>query len=218
MSLYRHTKLSQHIQLGIWEITESVEELFHGIVIHEEEKASYDSFTNNSRKKQWLATRRLLAILGKRDDLWIDHDENRKPIISDNDICISITHTQDYAAILLGKNVSLGIDIEKIHPRILKIKHKFVADEEFLFLSEDENYLAQLYLIWSAKEAMFKYYEKGNMDFKKHMFVYPFEFKKSGIINAHINCNHMNQEINLCYEQIDDHILVYTKHDNRSSI
>jgi hypothetical protein len=61
---------------------------------------------------------------------------------------------------------------------------------------------------------MFKYYEKGSMDFKKHMFIHPFEFKKSGIINAHINCNYMNQEINLYYEQIDDHILVYTNNNN----
>ncbi len=211
MPLFRISEINSNVKLGIWKITESLDELLSGFAIHPQEKHSFDKFTSKGRKKQWLATRKLIRILSGRDDLWIKHDSNRKPCIVGGDFEISISHTEGFAAILLGKADALGIDIERIHDRILRIKHKFIREDEFKFLNEDKDDLTQLFLLWSAKETLFKYYEKGNIDFKEHLKVFPFELNKKGCLNTQIHCTDLNQEISLHYEIINGHVLVYTK-------
>lgn len=210
MPLIKNIEIANKVQLGVWKINEELDGILSNFAFHKLEKEAYDSISNDSRKKQWLLTRHLLRLISKKNDLWIDHDANRKPIVIGDEIDISITHTTEYVAILLGKNSSLGIDIENIQPRILKIKHKFIREDEFAFLNKENEYLTQLYILWSAKEALFKFYEKGNLDFRKHLQILPFEIEQSGEIYGIISYKQFSQKIKLDYEQINGHILVYT--------
>jgi phosphopantetheinyl transferase len=75
----------------------------------------------------------------------------------------------------------VGVDIELITPRIHRVAHKFMNPEEIHFFNEDyAHFLEQwglkdkvslelLTLIWSAKEAIFKWHGLGELDFKEHM-------------------------------------------------
>jgi phosphopantetheinyl transferase len=186
-----------------------LDELLDGFVMHENECESYEAIKNEGRKKQWLVTRKLLWVLSNNPNLWIAHDDNRKPVLNDKHLSISISHTQDYVAILLGENIHLGIDIEKLTPRIHKIRHKFCSKIENEFLIDDKHLLSKLYIVWSAKESLFKIYGKGNLDFKKNLYVYPFEIKPPGKITTKIKCSDLDISIELFYDQIGDHILVY---------
>lgn len=209
MPLIKKYTIATNIHLAVWEISESLDELLIDYTINENETAAFESISNEGRKKQWLATRKLLFELTKNTNLWIAHDDNRKPILNDEQLSLSISHTSNYVAILLGKNIRLGIDIEKLTPRIYKIKHKFCSETENEYLADDENLLARLYIIWSAKESLFKMYGKGNLDFKKNLFIHPFEFNPPGSLKAHIKCNDIDAEVELYYDQIGDHVLVY---------
>lgn len=209
MPLIKKYTIATNIQLAVWEISESLDELLIDYTINENETAAFKSISNEGRKKQWLATRKLLFELTNNPDLWIAHDDNRKPILNDEQLSVSISHTSNYVAILLGENISLGIDIEKLSPRIYKIKHKFCSETENEYLADDENLLARLYIIWSAKESLFKMYGKGNLDFKKNLFIHPFEFNPPGSLKAHIKCKDLDTEVELYYDQIGDHVLVY---------
>ena len=63
----------------------------------------------------------------------------------------------------------VGADIEKIAPRILKLKHKFLNQKEIQeFNIEDPH---DVTLIWCAKEAIFKWYAKGELDFSEDMII-----------------------------------------------
>ena len=106
-------------------------------------------------------------------------------------------------------SIGLGIDIESIRDRILKIKHKFISDNENQFLSSEKDYLEQLYVLWSAKESLFKLYGKGNLDFRKNLHINNFNFKNKGEISGKIIINDYLHLIKLYYEKIEDHILVY---------
>lgn len=209
MPLIKKNTIAFNVQLAVWEINETLEELLKDYAINEYERDSYESITNEGRKKQWLATRKLLLALSNNPDLWITHDDNRKPVLNDEHLSISISHTQNYVAILLGENIQLGIDIEKLTPRIHKIRYKFCSDLENKFLTDDEYLLSRLYVIWSAKESLFKMYAKGNLDFRKNLNIHPFEFNPPAELKATIYCNDLDVEVELFYDQIGDHILVY---------
>ncbi len=209
MPLIKKNTIAFNVQLAVWEIDETLEELLKDYSINEYERDFYESITNEGRKKQWLATRKLLLILSNSPDLWITHDDNRKPVLNDEGLSISISHTQNYVAILLGENIHLGIDIEKLTPRIYKIKHKFCSESENEFLTDDENLLSRLYVIWSAKESLFKMYGKGNLDFRKNLYVLPFEFTPPATLKTFIRCHNLDTKVELFYDQIGDHILVY---------
>lgn len=209
MPLIKKNTIASNVQLAIWEINETLDELSENFPINENERESYEAITNENRKKQWLVTRKLLKVLSSNPNLWIAHDDNRKPVLNDESLLISISHTQNYVAILLGKNIQLGIDIEKLTPRIYKIRHKFCSEVENDFLTDDENLMSRLYVIWSAKESLFKMYGKGNLDFRKNLCIQPFEYNPPAKLKTNIYCNDLDIEIDLFYDQIGDHILVY---------
>jgi phosphopantetheinyl transferase len=99
--------------------------------------------------------------------------DTRKPYLVDEKYHFSISHCGNYAGVIASNSHRVGIDIELISPRIYNIFHKFVNEDEKVFLKEWEP-LTQMHLqlttiLWSAKEALFKWYGLGQVDFKEHM-------------------------------------------------
>lgn len=120
-----------------------------------------------SRNLEYLASRHLLFILTNQENL--EKTENNKPFLPGHDYHISISHTTGYAAIILSTK-PCGIDIEYDADRLRKIASKFNTDEELKSLAT-ENYRTKLYQIWCAKEAMYKAYGLGEINFKKDLWV-----------------------------------------------
>ena len=60
-------------------------------------------------------------------------------------------------------------------------------------------------LIWCAKEAIYKWYQKGNINFIKDIKLHNFKIKKKGILKA----NFKTEQILLNYQKINNHYLVY---------
>jgi phosphopantetheinyl transferase (holo-ACP synthase) len=67
-------------------------------------------------------------------------------------------------------------EIEKQTIKIEKIKHKFLSEEELnsidnwqLALGETNQPINLLTLLWCCKEAMFKWFGDGGIDFKDHL-------------------------------------------------
>jgi phosphopantetheinyl transferase len=89
----------------------------------------------------------------------------------------------------------VGVDIELVSPRIIAISHKFLHHNEKAFLNDwiqlPKMHLELTTVLWSAKEAIYKWYGHGELDFRQHMqlsgsitfkadetIVMPFVFKK----------------------------------------
>jgi len=196
-------------KLGVWEIQESVDFLLESTNLTEKEKIVFFTMQNENRKKQWLVSRIILDKLSGKSELSIIYEKNGQPLINDGVHQISISHTSKFVAVILSRFLKVGIDIEGIHPRILKIRHKFVSDIENDFLIDDENLLERLFLIWSSKEALFKMYGKGNVDFRKHIQVKPFSLQTDGVIQSVFVAETVSQNYTLKYRKIADHMLVY---------
>jgi 4'-phosphopantetheinyl transferase len=192
---------------AIWHITESAGELYASINLRDEEEVMYDSFVAENRKKQWLAYRLLIRALLYPEDFPVEYDKSGKPFLAGSDYHISVTHTDDYAAVIMSRSSKVGIDVERIRPRVAKVKERFLNQDEMARLSADKE-LEQLTLAWCAKESLYKMYGIRTLDFREHirLEIPP----KAGIsFRAEINYAGKKNQYTLFSEQNGDYVLVY---------
>ena len=163
MALLKHF-VNQKYQWGIWELTESFDELLNTLPDKGEMYSrGLKSFTSESRKREWIAARVLLYKLAGEEKK-ISYHRNGKPYFADKSGYISISHTKGYVAVIVSPQNEVGIDIEKYGERIHKVAHKFVRPDEDAHGDMPEATTKRL-LIWSAKEVMFKCMNAENVDF-----------------------------------------------------
>ena len=178
-------------QIAIWEIRESLKQL-----IPLSNNIDISRFKHENRKKEFISSRLLLNELLPNTD--ISYNKYGAPEIK-KDYFISISHSRDLIAIIISKR-KVGIDIEKISKKPLDLSSRFISKENYLNITEEK-----ATLIWCCKEAIFKWHQKGSIDFIADITISPFIVKEKGKILAKFK----NQEHTLHYTKIDDHFLVY---------
>ncbi len=151
-------------ELIVWEIDETMNYFLKKLP----EDLQFLPSANEKRNLEWLASRYVLSLLVPETK--ISKDQNKKPHLVDDFRYISISHTLGYAACMVS-TLPCGIDIELDHPRIKKIATKYNLPDELELLKKDVSYQKRLYQIWCAKEAMYKAYGLGGLDFKKELWV-----------------------------------------------
>ena len=120
-----------------------------------------------------MAVRYLLKHLSI-DSHNLNYDGLGKPFFENNSK-ISISHSGLYAAIIVS-DTAVGIDIETINDRILKIKSKYL-ETELNYPSELNTETSLVY--WNIKESVFKAVPKEGVDFKKNILVLPLNMKSN---------------------------------------
>ena len=155
----------QDTSLGVWHITEDADRLIAMLQLDDRESQLLERLKGGKRYRHWLSSRVLLRQLLNTDKfIEMDSDENRKPVLKNFPHHISLSHSDEMAAAIISEQDEVGIDIQKIDSKVLRVKHKFLSDEE-LALIDEEHAVEQLITCWCAKEALFKYYGKGQVDF-----------------------------------------------------
>lgn len=164
MPVFFQQQINESTRLGIWKIEES-EEFFKGNVpLHRE-------VTHPHKRLQHLAGRFLLRYLFPDFPYeLIKIADTRKPYIPDARYQFSISHCADFAAVIVSTTHRVGIDIEVPVPTIFTTRNKFLSEEEqeIFRINEGEPDYGRLTELWSAKEAVFKWYGLGGVDFRSH--------------------------------------------------
>ena len=114
----------------------------------------------------------------------VGHYPTGKPYLTDGSFHISISHTHGYAAIAIHPICEVGIDIEYMADRVMKITERFLSQEELSSLptqAEDRNTYALL--CWSAKETAFKALGTDGVDFRKHFNIHPFVLSPNPVLH-----------------------------------
>jgi len=207
MGILLRRQIDEHSLLGIWEINETIEVLYNQLTLNDEEQLLYDSFRTNQRRMHWLSYRVLTKNILKDNIKSICYDENGKPFLNNSKKNISVTHSGKFSAMIVG-NKPVGIDIEQIQPKIMNICDKFMSYKELEQIDKSHN-IEQLYIYWSAKEALYKLYGKKNLMFKENIIIKGFPFKTQDIIKGKIITSSFEKEYSLYYEYIEDYSLVY---------
>lgn len=195
-------EISNNTFLWVWHITELHNELF----------ALIDSHLHDSDKREnnahWLASRALISQIFKGKNYTLYKDTVNKPylIINGKFWHFSITHSGNYAAIAYSKNNAVGIDLEKIDTRIDRVAKKYMNEVEWSYAHSTLHKT----IIWSAKESLYKLLGKRDVDFKQHLFIYPFNpAEPTGIICTEIEKDETLLRVNMQYELFDDMVLTY---------
>lgn len=199
--------LDNRVLLGVQGIEGNRDSLLEKLPVTQREDARCHIMKMGSdrRVNEWLATRVLLYELTGKDVSILYHDDG-SPYLSDDSCNISISHSNDYVAVLLSSTLKVGVDIEGISERIFKIRERFVNEEEFI---DTDNELIHLLLHWSGKETLFKLMKKREVDFKKHLFVVPFKPKQSGVFEAIELRTALKRRFEVHYEVFDDLVLTW---------
>ena len=101
---------------------------------------------------EYLMIREMLKML--KPDHKILYKTIGQPYLFPKDAFISITHSYPFAALAVSRK-RVGIDFERIMPKILRIKHKFLHPTEIPW-TENKNEVHFLTVIWVIKEALYK--------------------------------------------------------------
>ncbi len=205
--LFYQQDLDENTRLAVWKIEENEDFFLAHVSVQRE-------ITHPNKRLQHLAARYLLKYLFPDfPHRQIEIASSRKPFLRDDRYHFSISHCSDYAAVIVSPVARVGIDVEYFTPRVHKIKHKFLHADELRFANAQlpSQQIEVLTLLWSAKEAMYKWYGLGEVDFSEMMQTYPFEAANSGTIEGFFYKHPFQQKLSLSFIHWDDICLVWVK-------
>ncbi|MFO8234925.1 MAG: 4'-phosphopantetheinyl transferase superfamily protein [Bacteroidales bacterium] len=208
MGIIIDKKVNAECRLGVWQIEEDYNYLFSQLNLNPNDIKTVENFKSHTRKLEWLSVRLLLKKLTKRN-IHIIYNGNRKPFLSDKSQNISISHSENYTAVLLcDQNHSAGIDVEKMKSKIEYIAHKFLSDKEILNIN-DKKKIYHMYLHWCAKEALYKLCDKKELSFKNNITIEPFIPESKGKIYGKVISKKINIRVKLHYFCLDNFSFVW---------
>lgn len=215
MPLLYIERIDEYTQLGTW--------LFDACT-HIEDVCPPDVYNQtrtmcNNRQKETAAVYALLNEMLGRGGWIIDHEDSGRPILRHSDMEIGISHTKNYASIILSKQNRVAVDIEYISDRICKIEDKFMRGDEQAYSrklmqqiaiakNSNTNKACILLLFWCAKETMYKYYSDEHLALQDIKIE---QITSNGIDNGNIICqNTLSGETKtLVYKVNDCTVLTY---------
>jgi len=199
------------INVGIWNITETEEELRSILNKNIPYTLAVDSFKNEARRKQWIACRILLTTLLNDPDAEIIYNETGKPFIRNNHHKISISHSGDLAAVAISYTHAVGIDIEKIRDRVDRVANRFLSKVEMDSIGK-ENRLEKLHIYWGAKESLYKLAGNPEVDFKNDIIIHSFDYLCNPLqtCQSSMTVSDSKKNYTIYYEEINEYMLVYT--------
>ena len=201
--------ISRNAHLLMWHLTETTKEL-KSFCRHK----IPDYIHHTNRQLEWLAVRIMMQRhFTNHEELVIDYHVNGKPFLIPSIAHVSVSHSGDYVGLLIHPDKAVGLDIEVMNDRIKRITHKFVNEEERQWLGAEPVAIEKLYLIWSAKEAVFKL-RGGGIDFKKHLNVMDPGLREEGSTVLFFDKEMERMEYTIHYHYLDGILLVYSIAEN----
>ena len=212
MAIAFRMQVDEDTEFALWKIEEEAAELYQQLQLNAREQAYIESLGNGKRHLHWLGTRVLLrTMLNTAEYIDCQVDEHGKPYLVNMPYHISLSHSFDYAAVMLSKSKPVGIDIELVSQKVERIAHKFLSKEE-LALIEPEHKIEQLYVCWCAKEAVYKCNGRKVISFLDHIHLELPGWHQGGTIKAKIlKGDEINLNYNVNYMPFGDYMIGYVK-------
>jgi phosphopantetheinyl transferase len=163
----RLSKLCPETHLKVWQISESAE--FFAQFPSNWSMPAIRAEIQSKKYLESIAARFCLWELMQEhqvDELKLEQDERGRPFIKDSDWQVSISHSFPFAVACLSKKPHTGIDLEKKGRNIQKIAPRFLNPTELAEWHDDE---LMLTLAWSAKESIYKAWQKPGLSLQKEI-------------------------------------------------
>ncbi|NME72279.1 4'-phosphopantetheinyl transferase family protein [Flammeovirga aprica] len=170
MGIVKHQHLTENISYLVWAIEESEEELLPFL---ENTDCNFEHIKNQKVRLESIAARVALQHLLEDSPVefkGIKKEESGKPSLLHDEYGISLSHSKGFAAAIIDRSKkNVGIDIENIHPKVLRLIPRFANEEELAFAQNTEENPSNATQIWTIKEAVYKAFGKLNIEFKSQI-------------------------------------------------
>lgn len=209
MGLIYQKELPGNTKVGVWRIDESETDLLGRLQLSQAERAHIDQFKDTKRYLHWLGSRVLLRTMIDTDEfIELKTFSNQRPKLLNFPYHVSISHSHEMAAVAISPKNDLGIDIEWLHEKVLRVKHKFLHPTEISALNGLSNSKAieQATIYWCVKEAMYKWYGKRGIRFASQLRVQQIYPGKHEADTALLD-NSRKLTLPIFYEKINGYIL-----------
>lgn len=215
MPLHKVIYLSNNTKIYLWKITEDFDALFSQVSLKDSSLARLESMKSESHQKGFLAVRMLLQHNDYNDfDLY--YDAFGKPHIkpqgcSIKDVEVSISHSHDFSAIAISEQ-KVGLDLEQIKEKTLRIAPRYMDISHLKGLSEDEK-IQKATVVWGIKESIFKIKNEKGISFPDHIFEDDFTFEDK-TATAILKFNNKEEKFRIEFDSVEDYIFVCAFEEN----
>lgn len=170
----------EHATILFWKYDEE-DRFNHEELIETENFAKIENY-HPKKLKEYLMIRQMLKMLMPEHKIL--YKTIGQPYLFPKDAFISITHSFPFASLAISEK-RVGIDLERIMPKILRIKHKFLHPTEKSW-TENENEVEMITVIWVIKEALYKLHPCKYWSLKDHYEVEPFDLNDLSEIKCRV--------------------------------
>lgn len=160
---------------------------------------------DSRRRLEILATRYLLKEMLNGEQI-VSYDEYGAPSLTGSGQYVSISHTDGYVAVIIADK-PVGIDIERRGRRVERVRSKFMQVSEDALVAETPDPVLSMHLIWSAKEAVFKFLGQQYFDLQNLTRVTSIDFKH-GVMTMDV-CG-LESALTIYFEITKDYVLCYS--------
>jgi phosphopantetheinyl transferase len=174
------------------------------------EKLAYANISHPEKRKEWASSRK--AIFEALKSLQIPYpgffkDEHGKSQSMIGGGFVSLTHTLGYAAAIYHQTIPVGIDMDLIRDKILRIGSRFLDRAELDFLKNDPTLYT---MAWSAKESIFKCQGKKGVSFRENILLEPFDISTTTIKGKIRGTDFADHHYEVKVRLIEQTVLTYT--------
>jgi phosphopantetheine--protein transferase-like protein len=133
------------------------------------EKLTLSNISHLEKHKEWMAARVVMNQALQCFEIpypGFYKDEYGKSHPMEHIGHVSISHTRGLVAAIYHQNLPVGIDVERIQPKISKLASKFLSKDEIDHIGDDPK---KLTMAWSSKEAAYKIFGKKGISLKDNI-------------------------------------------------
>jgi 4'-phosphopantetheinyl transferase len=188
-----------------WKIDEQEEHLASIILPFENVPNTVKS---SMKRLEWIAGRILVKTLMEAMGMvfqGVTKDDFGKPFPIGCEYQLALSHSYPYAAALIDKFRPVGIDVEQLKPKLLKIASRVLDKNEMLDAGDN---LVKHCIYWCAKETLVKVHGKKDLIFAENLKISPFIASKNGNILGRIIVNTKEEVVPLMYTVEDNFVMV----------
>ena len=188
MPLHSIRPLPGGAHLGLWHLTETPTALWPQLAQPEAYYALLPARADGPRQAQWLAGRVLVQCLlapgtPGAELLLLHNDATGRPFLASAagstnlGPAVSLSHSGEWVAALLAPaGTAVGIDVEVVRDKALRIARKFLTAGELaaveLITNGQPGLATELHsLLWSAKETLYKLAGQRGIIFRQNLLL-----------------------------------------------
>ena len=161
----------------------------------------FNGFQFENRKREFLGVRQIRNQLCPNES--IINEPNGKPKFLSSTLHLSVSHSKESVCMGISKS-PIGLDIEGIGPRILRVKEKFVNQKEMALYSIESQ--EDLTILWTIKESVYKLCNIKGLSFKNDIIAYQ---RSNNEHKCSVRTNEGEKEFTLMHDKFNNEILTY---------